>query len=771
MGKNKNKRRQVVQEKPQAVLPKAVQSAAAKHVVAFPLPFPPSLPYPKKAFLRDEAPYTESFQHAIETSYEGFVVDAPNVMEEHHKAVDDALATMEAAGFFRVDVTQPFGLGTKCAKTYVTRCLVGEPGTTYKYLGLRMFSHSWQKPIGTASSSSSSQTTRVKHALETIGNLNTALTLRTQKHLSDLDMKRRARGSELTRGRAGFDVALINRMESPVGLKDEPSMGQGKCSVSWHADSSLEHFSNIAVYHLLDKEPNTDGKWSVGLRVAHNSEGPQASRRGTDISVVSDTPPLAVSLPSGCTYYMLDDFNHHHQHAVIAEGKIPGRRFSSTHRLLRDSHNVSHIIARCRSVCTHFHKRGPKVWRSEQLLLTEMESEWLRQFFIQGKAHHDILWTNNWDRPIEELLKFWSQLEERTKQTIDWLQFGAEGQCGLDQPSSHGPAPPRSERKLREKRKKAREGIHDLITRGESSTNSVSPRKDLYEPMAELLEERATMRELWLARQDDGVFHELSRDNRPMPLPVDFLQDGTREIVGRGQSPMPGSPKELRELAANLRKWGVAYESGDMRDLPASSSTPTSIETPVQVQLQSDDHCKPPDWNGWKTHAFGLEMQDPWARHVLSGAKSIETRSYDLPPALIGKKIAILQSRQGRDGVSAVNDTLDLSSGTVELVGWCIFDRVCPYRDQAAFNADEARHMVKRDSEYSWKAGSTEVIYGWMVSKYGSYNTTTRFTTGTAIRRMRSLFELQVGTDRSKRKTLSITQAPGRRNRSKRRKK
>ena len=501
----------------------------------------------------------------------------------------------------------------------------------------------------------------------------------------------------------------------------------------------------------------------MGLRVAHNSEGPQASRRGTDISVISETPPVAVSLPSGSTYYLLDDFNHHHQHAVIAEGKIPGRRFSSTHRLLRDSHNVSHILARCRSVCTHFHKRGPKVWRSEQLLLTEMESEWLRQFFIQGKAHHDLLWTNNWDGPMEELLKLWSQLEERTKQTIDWLQLGAEGECGLDEPAD-GPPPPRTERKLREKRKKAREGIHDLVTRGESSTHSVSPRLDLYEPMAGLLEERATMRELWLARQGDGVFHELSRDNRPMPLPVDFLQDGTRD-KGRGQSPMPGSPKELRELAAKLRKWGVAYESGDKKDLPDSSMAPA-----VEAQLQSDDHCKSPDWSGWTTYAFGLEMQDPWARYVLTGAKSIETRSYDLPPALIGRKVAILQSRQGRAGVSAVADTLDLSTGTVEVVGWCIFDKVLPYRDPAAFEADEARHMVACDTDYGWKVGSTEVIYGWMVSDYGSYAPTDH-TGGTAIRRLRSLFELQGGTDGTKRKAASTSYAPGRRNRSKRRKK
>jgi hypothetical protein len=43
-----------------------------------------------------------------------------------------------------VDVTQPLGLSTKLAPTYVRRTLAGENGITYKYLGLRMFSHPWQ---------------------------------------------------------------------------------------------------------------------------------------------------------------------------------------------------------------------------------------------------------------------------------------------------------------------------------------------------------------------------------------------------------------------------------------------------------------------------------------------------------------------------------------------------------------------------------------------------------------------------------------------------
>lgn len=58
---------------------------------------------------------------------------AQQVHENARKAFD----ALENGGVFRADVTQPFGLGTKCAATYVTRTLVGEPGSTYKYLGLR----------------------------------------------------------------------------------------------------------------------------------------------------------------------------------------------------------------------------------------------------------------------------------------------------------------------------------------------------------------------------------------------------------------------------------------------------------------------------------------------------------------------------------------------------------------------------------------------------------------------------------------------------------
>lgn len=417
MGKKKNNHRPPKKKDPPSVrrtvrgdsLVATAESTAArsslihhsKSSASLPLPFPPGLPLPKDAFLCNTEPYKKSFQAAIDTCYEGFAVDL-QINDVTEAQVQTALLDLERKGFFRTDVTQPFGLGTKCAKTYVTRCLLGDEGTTYKYLGLRMFSTPWNLP-------STEKKPEKSLGVQTIQHLNQALTRRTENHLARLAQKRcQRRGhEETTRGRAGFDICLVNRMTHSAELKEEPSMKRGKCAVSWHADSSLEHFSTIAVYHTImsndsnNTSDNLANDWSVALRVAHHCEGPEASRRGTNIqsTLVTEAPSLSVSLPSGSTYYLLDDFNHHHQHAVVSQphgrsSETTNRsvRYSCTHRLLRESHNVMYILERCQKACSMFHKKGSKLWRSEQLLLNEIESEWIRQFYVQGQQHYDLLW-------------------------------------------------------------------------------------------------------------------------------------------------------------------------------------------------------------------------------------------------------------------------------------------------------------------------------------------------------------------------------------------
>lgn len=115
-----------------------------------------------------------------------------------------------------------------------------------------------------------------------------------------------------------------------IKLKNECLFQQDKCSVSWHADSSLQHYSSIAVYHLslppssAATAAEREGGWRVALNVTLDAEGPHTSKAHLNKLALPThaTPAVAVPLESCDTYYMLDDFNHHHQHAGTA-GTLP----------------------------------------------------------------------------------------------------------------------------------------------------------------------------------------------------------------------------------------------------------------------------------------------------------------------------------------------------------------------------------------------------------------------------------------------------------------
>ena len=51
-----------------------------------------------------------------------------------------------------------------------------------------------------------------------------------------------------------------------------PGFKRDKASVSWHADSSLDHFSSIAVYHTTDAADEAATDWRIALRVQHDAE-------------------------------------------------------------------------------------------------------------------------------------------------------------------------------------------------------------------------------------------------------------------------------------------------------------------------------------------------------------------------------------------------------------------------------------------------------------------------------------------------------------------
>jgi hypothetical protein len=244
-------------------------------------------------------PHNKNFKKILETCYQGFVLqNADSFTREFHDKFQGALKGLEGLHFYQFDLTQPAGLGTKVAKTFVTRCVVGEPGVTYKYLGLRMFGFPWV--VGATGSNPFTVA---------IGEMNDEL-IRRANELNQASGKDQV-------GSSNFNLTLINRCY-PEGeeilLKNEPMFEKDKMTVSWHADSCLDHYSAIAVYHFNEITPGKIEKpWRAALRVQVNAEGPQQGKPVPDLVV--DCPAVAMPLPKECCYYMLDDFNHHHQHA------------------------------------------------------------------------------------------------------------------------------------------------------------------------------------------------------------------------------------------------------------------------------------------------------------------------------------------------------------------------------------------------------------------------------------------------------------------------
>ena len=509
----------------------AAGSSVYKRVDVLPAPCPFTNPQSRFYTPADKKVYSE----LIRTSYDGFVVDPPVAYDApFHDDWAAVFADFDAAGIFQYDYTQvpqsntvarcraspillsfvfqPAGLKTKIAKTFVTRyenlfqiarrrfvdppslstrCLVGEAGITYKYLGLRMFAHPWD---------ATADDTRPSFA--TVGRLNTTLIKRSVAIL---------RGTARQEvGSCQYNLTLINRCfpSDEIKLKLEPLFEKDKATVSWHADSSLEHYSSIAVYHAT-QAGDGDDSWRIALRVLPHAEGPSAGKQSskppgaTDASSDEPTaPPVAVPLPSRHAYFLLDNFNHHHQHSVLAGNS---HRYASTHRVSRrEGHTFGSIQARCSSALQG-HGFGVKQVRAEQLALLEVEFEWVRQFYVQGQRHYDLHgW---WQSKVQDLLGLFEQLELRTLLAVKTLGDAA---AGLGRPGSsvsvNDTELSRKDRKALSKRRKRASTVEEKS----------------YDELISALTDRHAKRDGWLAREKDPAFKAAPAECRPMRIPFRF---------------------------------------------------------------------------------------------------------------------------------------------------------------------------------------------------------------------------------------------------------
>ena len=117
-----------------------------------------------------------------------------------------------------------------------------------------------------------------------------------------------------------------------------------------------------------------------------------------------------------------------------------------------------------------------------------------------------------------------------------------------------------------------------------------------------------------------------------------------------------------------------------------------------------------------------------------------------MPYSLLNKKIEVLESKKGIDGVTALKGDVFYEQDLKNKIwrrGWIIIDNVIEYQSKMDFEGDEKKHLVSSDSGYGWKDGKTKVIYGWKIKEFCLYDANVMHENYRIVRRLRSLFEIQ----------------------------
>ncbi|KAL3822218.1 hypothetical protein ACHAXA_000658 [Cyclostephanos tholiformis] len=451
---------------------------------------------------------------------------------------------MDDGGLYLHDVVRPGG--KRCARTIVSRTLVGDPGSTYRYLGLRLFSHPWVDVDDDGDAIPTKRTTGgggggstlrdlgyppdTVSSLLSMGIANSYLVVRTNNAL-DEHVAHRVVPRGLV-GSAEFNLTLVNKMEPDAsGARREKDYGMGKVSVGWHRDSGLKDYSSIAVYQTLKgttsnpttKKSKTEITTKYGDGISSSSSWGVALRAmdGGSGGPLLNIPPLLVPLPSGSVYYMLDDFNHNHEHAVISPSikgdEVTTIRYSSTHRVAREGRGTwQYIREKARSIMSKSDipssssRKERETFisyvRGQQNLMTEIEFEWLRQWFVQGQRHASL--HPYWHRPI---------------------RFLCDVYCNLE---------------------RAMSDILDLLSRSAGSTERPPGvvTEDLFDVLIESFVERSALRSSWSERYRDPIYAEIPKEERPFPCPC--LDREGRCDGERGQL-----SEDLNYLVSQLRQW------------------------------------------------------------------------------------------------------------------------------------------------------------------------------------------------------------------------
>ena len=97
-----------------------------------------------------------------------------------------------------------------------------------------------------------------------------------------------------------------------------------------------------------------------------------------------------------------------------------------------------------------------------------------------------------------------------------------------------------------------------------------------------------------------------------------------------------------------------------------------------------------------------LNIQWPISEKLISGEKTIETRTYPIPEKYVGKELLFIET-PGKKG--------KFKARTVGIIKFKSYKK---YKNKTEFYQDFDKHKVNKESEWAWKAGNEK--WGWEVS-------------------------------------------------------
>ena len=103
----------------------------------------------------------------------------------------------------------------------------------------------------------------------------------------------------------------------------------------------------------------------------------------------------------------------------------------------------------------------------------------------------------------------------------------------------------------------------------------------------------------------------------------------------------------------------------------------------------------------------GINIQWPWSQMLLSGKKTIETRSYDIKKGYLNKDLALIETPGPKGRKEAGIEQ-------ARIIGIIVFSKTYRYVNFEHWKAEACAHFVdENDSPYSWRDG--RAAWAWQV--------------------------------------------------------